>query len=564
MTSISCDVVVVGGGPTGLTVANILGQAGVRTVLVERNTHTVREPRAVSIDDESLRTMQGIGLIDAVIRDAALDYGSHYYTPAGTLFVKVEPITREYGFPRRNAFTQPKLEATLREALSRFGSVAALFGHVCETIAEDANGVSLMLASADGTRLDLRAQYLVGCDGARSAVRQHIGGTLVGSTYEQRWLIVDLASTKERLRQTRVVCNPARPLLTLPGPGGIRRYEFMLNDSETDEAAIAHEFVRSLLAANGPDANEPIVRRQVYAFHARIADRWGTKRIFLAGDAAHLSPPFAGQGMNSGLRDAQNLGWKLAEVTRGRAGSGLLETYEQERKPHAWALIQLAINMGRVMMPSSRLQASMVQLAFRASRLAPRLQSYFAQMQYKPKPYFKAGFVIAEDGGLKVAGRMLPQPRVEAQDRRYVLLDELLDEGFGLVAFGPAAQKALHLASGLDFGLGDLRKLAVLPSVYNPDPDDTSGNATARDVGNALAAFLPPERTTVLLLRPDRYVLGASPADRESLTRLAKQTRALVQNTRTDGSVRVNSPAVAPSPGANSADKTQPSATIPG
>src|ERR687893_1164187 len=136
MQDVDYDVAIIGAGPTGLTLANLLGAAGVHVALVERNETTVQEPRAVSIDDEALRTMQAAGLAEAVIKDVALDYGAHYFTPSGICFAKVEPKTREYGYPRRSAFTQPKLEATLREGLARFGNVSALFGHAGEGVTE--------------------------------------------------------------------------------------------------------------------------------------------------------------------------------------------------------------------------------------------------------------------------------------------------------------------------------------------------------------------------------------------------------------------------------------------
>ena len=163
---------VVGAGPTGLTLADLLGQAGVRVVLIERNQTTVEAPRAVSIDDELLRTMQAIGLADAVIKDVALDYGSHYFSPAGKCFLKVEPKAREYGFPRRNAFAQPKLEATLRASLARFANVTTLFGCACDGVAEDDGGVTLTLTPGGTASRTLRARYVAGCDGARSALAQ--------------------------------------------------------------------------------------------------------------------------------------------------------------------------------------------------------------------------------------------------------------------------------------------------------------------------------------------------------------------------------------------------------
>jgi 3-(3-hydroxy-phenyl)propionate hydroxylase len=536
MTTMECDVAILGAGPTGLTVANLLGQAGVRVVLIERNQGTVEAPRAVSIDDESLRTMQAIALADAVIKDVALDYGSYYFSPSGECFAKVEPTTREYGFPRRSAFAQPRLEATLRAALERFSSVETLFGCRCETVREHDSGVTLALTMQAGTngesKRTIRARYLVACDGARSAIRKQIGATLAGSTYRQRWLIVDLASTKERLRQTRIVCNPDRPLITLPGPGGTRRYEFMLRDGESEEAAVDPDFVHGLLAAHGPDADAPVVRRQVYAFHARVVDRWSTRRIFLAGDAAHLSPPFAGQGMNSGIRDAHNLGWKLAEVVKGRLGPTLLETYQVERAPHASVLIQLAINIGRVMMPASHAQAFAVRSGFRLAGLVPGLQDYFAQMKFKPKPFYRDGFVIPQDGELNLTGRMLPQPSVELMDRSRKMLDACMGNGFCLIAYGVDAQRTAAAAARLDFGLSDLRRLAILPSIYNPDPDIEGTIETVRDHAGAFASVISSDRDVLILVRPDRYVAAATQGTPAGMHELAAATKALVARTR--------------------------------
>lgn len=503
----TCDVVVVGAGPTGMTIAHLLGQAGVKTILVERNASTVTAPRAVSIDDEALRTMQAIDLADEIIADVMLDYGSNYFTPNGVCFAKVEPTTRDYGYPRRNAFTQPKLEATLRKALDRHASVTVLFEHDCESVAEDESGVTLTLRHAAGTR-HLRAAYVVGSDGARSNMRRIIGASLVGSTYNQKWVIVDLAETKERFRQTRVMCDPKRPFITLPGPGGIRRYEFMLHEGEDEERAASPEFVRDLLAAAGPDADSPVVRRQVYTFHARKADKWNSARIFLAGDAAHLSPPFAGQGMNSGLRDAHNLGWKLAAVVKGAVGPRLLDSYERERSPHAWALIELAMNMGRIMMPKSDRQAALVQNAFRVASLVPPVQAYFAQMKYKPKPFYKDGFLVV-DGGLELSGRMLPQPWLELRDRSRLRFDAAAGQGFALVAIGPDAQAIAARTQVEAIGLGSLPRIAVVPQKINLAPGHDDDIVAGRDVDNLFGTINARAENVLVLLRPDRYVAVA-------------------------------------------------------
>jgi 3-(3-hydroxy-phenyl)propionate hydroxylase len=529
-----CDVAIIGAGPTGLTLANLLGAAGVRVLLVERNETTVQEPRAVSIDDEALRTMQAAGLIDAVLKDVALDYGAHYFTPTGVCFAKVEPKTREFGYPRRSAFAQPKLEAALRDGLARFSNVAALFGHACESVAERDGAVEAVIRSPEGREQAIRARYLVGCDGARSMVRRAIGANLAGSTYEERWLIVDLASTKERFRQTRVLCNPARPVITLPGPHGIRRYEFMLREGEAEEEVTSPEFVRNLLAEHGPDADEPVVRRRVYTFHARVADRWRRGRMFIAGDAAHLSPPFAGQGMNSGIRDAHNLAWKLAAVMKGSLGEGVLASYERERSPHAAALIQFAINIGRVMMPTSRLQGTFVQSAFRAAGLVPPLHAYFAQMKYKPKPFYRDGFLVPGDA-LGLVGRMFPQPTLEMQDRTVVPLDDLAGNGFALLAVGADAQRTSAMAKRADLGLQDVRRLAILPTRFNFDPAGGAPEIPAgRDVDDILAAAMPAAGDILVMVRPDRYVAAAAAVSNEAeVASFVGAVRALVAATGT-------------------------------
>ena len=330
------EVVIVGAGPTGLTLANILGMHGVRTLLVERSAATVGEPRAVSIDDESLRTIQYIDLVDTVRSRIVEGYGSYYFPPRGGCFAKVVPETSEYGYPRRSAFRQPILEAQLRDGLNRFPNVQARFSARVASIVDEGDGVNVTIVASDGSPDEVRAQYVVACDGAKSGIREALGIRMTGSTYDARWLIVDLAGSCERFRHTRVYCDPARPALALPGPEGTRRYEFMILPGEKPDELLTEARVRSLLAQRSDeDVKLEIVRKAVYHFHARIAERWRWGRIFLAGDAAHLSPPFAGQGMNSGIRDAQNLGWKLAFRLRGELGAGVLDSYEAERKPHA-------------------------------------------------------------------------------------------------------------------------------------------------------------------------------------------------------------------------------------
>lgn len=204
-------VVVIGSGPIGLTLVNLLAVQGVRCLVVERNPTTVQEPRAVSIDDESLRTMQAIGVIEEVLEDVVPGYGSHYYSPGRIRFAKVEPTGRPYGYPRRNAFRQPILERQLKDALARFDNVEALYGWRLERYAQDAGRVSLDLAGPAEAPRQVTCDYLVGCDGAGSLVREQQGVALEGTTFDERWLILDLENNENTTRHTEVFCDPRRP-----------------------------------------------------------------------------------------------------------------------------------------------------------------------------------------------------------------------------------------------------------------------------------------------------------------------------------------------------------------
>jgi 3-(3-hydroxy-phenyl)propionate hydroxylase len=497
-------VAIVGAGPTGLTLANLLGVYGVPCVVIERNAATVDEPRAVSIDDESLRTMQAGGLVEEVMRETVHGYGSHYYSARGRCFAKVQPTEQPYGFPRRNAFRQPILERQLRDALARFVHVTPLFQHEFVAFTQDAKGVTLRVRH-DGGECEFTCDHLVACDGASSLVRRQLGIALGGSTFRERWLIVDLENSPVTSPHTKVFSNPKRPCIALPGPDLTRRYEFMLHDDERDEDMLAPEMVKHLMETHEAAPESRIVRTVVYTFHARLADRWSEGRIYLAGDAAHLTPPFAGQGMNSGLRDATNIAWKFAAVTRGSLGPGLLASYEPERRDHVWDMIEFALNIGRVLAPPNAFAAWAIEQGFRALSLYPKARDYIAQMKFKPPPRFAKGFIVpdGENPRRTLVGRMFPQPRVRTSDGREVLLDEVLGPGFALAVRGPRAEAALPALNAAPFGGLDAHIVLMRPEggARSAPP----GIAVVHDIGppNPRIAELTDH---IILLRPDRYV----------------------------------------------------------
>jgi 3-(3-hydroxy-phenyl)propionate hydroxylase len=508
-------VVVVGAGPNGLTTANLLARYGVDVLLVERNESTVQEPRAVSIDDEALRTMQAIGAVDEVVSRVVLGYGSDYFSARGSRFLRVRPAAKEYGYPRRNAFRQPIFEQQLQDYFRahsmRDTRSEAWFSTELIDFHQTADQVHLVLRRADGSLAEVSTPYLVGCDGGRSFVREKLGIKLSGSTFRERWLILDLEETRDPSRDTKVFCDPARPCLSLPGPDRTRRFEFMLQEGEIEPEVTSPEFTRKLLKRHGEE-NTLLRRARVYTFHARMANRWRDGRIFLVGDAAHLTPPFAGQGMNSGIRDAHNLAWKLASVIQGRLGPSLLDTYEKERRKHAWEMILLALRMGKVMMPRSRASAFGLQAAFRLLALVPPARTYFAEMKYKPKPRFKEGFLVREKrpSESSLVGRLLPQPRVRYAGRE-CLLDDFLGNGFALLALPQTHPRLFENLRADLWSPLNLQCVAIRePGDIEPSPGGvTCLYQTNEEFPRALKQISPG----LLLIRPDRYVAAFLPLD---------------------------------------------------
>lgn len=502
------SVVIVGAGPTGLTLANLLGGYGIRTLVIERSTDTVGEPRAVTIDDESLRTVQATGLIDQVLPHVVQGYGVHYFSWRNREFARIEPSHMSHGFPKRNAFRQQILVGQLRDGLQRFDHTEIWFGHELTGFTEDqeTGQVHLQLEHAGATK-SLRCDWLVACDGGRSKVREQLGIQLTGSSYDEKWLIVDLLERDSAFRHTRTYCDPVRPAIRLPGPDGTLRYEFMLHEGEDPEKMLDESLVRGLIRAREPaDANLAIARKVVYAFHARVAGRWRAGRVFLAGDAAHLTPPFAGQGMNSGVRDAANLAWKLAAVVRGEMPASLLASYEQERKPHAWSLIQMAVRIGNFMQPKSVLAAMLAQGALKLCSLYPPVRDYVLQLKFKPQPRFHAGFFVPGEntGATVAAGQLLPQPRVELPGGAQSRLDDVLGHGFASLSLA-GADAPPDLAP---LACRHIRVIAQRDDFLQADRAATGCDAVVRDMDGQLEAILRSAGANALLLRPDRYVLA--------------------------------------------------------
>jgi 3-(3-hydroxy-phenyl)propionate hydroxylase len=501
MSAEDVDVLIVGGGPTGLTLANILGQSGVRTLLVDRDPSTVDAPRAVSIDDEALRVMQSIRLSDEVVAETLPNYGTRYRSPWGSEFAFVRPESREFGFSRRSAFRQPVLERTLLAGAGRFGSVSICFGSELTGLDQYSDRVVARVQQSGQVR-EITARFLVGADGASSTTRSVLGIELEGSSFEQRWLVIDADDDQDDAYDTVAYCDHRRPAISLPGPRGTRRWEVLLRSGETEREVCAPEWLSNVLDRLDAQPPQNVSRRAVYSFHARVAARWRDGRVFLAGDAAHLTPPYAGQGMNAGIRDAANLGWKLAGAVSGVLSDAALDSYESERKHHAWLMIDLARTVGRVMTPGSALGGYGRAGLLHVLTHVPSVKRYLLEMRFKPRPRFEDGLVLGDGLHGSAVGNMFPQPPVTTDAGAPVLLDDLIGPGFALIRLG--SDFPLVAESWLE----ELRPTLVRfrPKHERPIRERT-GWIDVRDASGLVR--LPQYSGRTLLLRPDRYVAGS-------------------------------------------------------
>ena len=336
------DVAVAGFGPTGAVLAALLGQAGVRTLVVEKSTSIYDKPRAFAFDHEIMRVFQNIGVAQAVLAHTAPFTPSEYYGASGQLIKRLGSVPPPYplGWAPNYVFNQPAVEKILRERAASFPSVKVQLGSELRGFSVS-DAVELQFADGKGAS----CKYLVGCDGAASTVRQALGIGLEDLGFDEPWLVVDLLVNERglaRLPQVSIqYCEPARPATYLVGPDNHRRWEIMLLPGEDPRRMEAK--VWSLLARWVTPDDAVLWRAASYRFHALVAERWRRGPVFLAGDAAHQQPPFTGQGMCQGIRDAANLAWKLVQ-----ARDDLLDTYETERKAHVKRLTSTIKEIGHL------------------------------------------------------------------------------------------------------------------------------------------------------------------------------------------------------------------------
>jgi 3-(3-hydroxy-phenyl)propionate hydroxylase len=498
------DVLILGYGPVGATLAGLLARHGLRIAVVEQAAGVYDKPRAITLDHEVMRIFQAAGVAHEVAPFTAPHPGTHYLGVDREIIriYDPQPPPHPLGWVPSGCFVQPEVEAILRAGVARSGAADVLLATQAVALAAHDDRVEVTVRSMDGSaERVLAARYLIGCDGANSFVRRTLGIGHRDLAFDEWWMVVDVRLVRPIALPEKCIqyCWPERPATMILGPGNLRRWEIKLLPGERPEDFAAPENVRRQLARFvDPDAIE-IWRSAVYRFHALVAERWRVGRVFLAGDACHQTPPFMGQGMCAGIRDAANLAWKLALVLRAGAADALLDSYEQERKPHVEALINFAIKAGEVIgeldVAKARARDAAMRELLRSGRAETIRQRYI--------PNLTTGVLDAASGA--VAGTLFVQPRVGAAGEG-TLLDDVVGSNFLLATMGEEAQAWLSSAS-LDVWqrLGGER-IVIAPGATG----DAGGIYRFSERGGLFADWMAAQGAATIVVRPDRYVYGTA------------------------------------------------------
>lgn len=526
--STDADVVIVGNGPIGAALSVLLAQRGRRVIVLERRVRPYPLPRATSFDGETARLLAATGIGPDLGRITEPANGYQWRTAAGAALLDIAFTTAgPYGWPDANTMHQPALEELLAARAAALRGITVLRGHEVVGITDGEQQVQVTAATGDGTTRILSARWVVGCDGANSFVRDHLDVSVTDLGFSYEWLLCDIELRPPReFTPTNVqVCDPARPT-TLVGSGpGRRRWEFMRLPGESTAELNRDETAWRLLAPFGvtPDT-ATLLRSTTYMFQASWADRWRVGHVLLAGDAAHLMPPFAGQGMCSGIRDVVNLAWKLDLTLSGLAAESLLDSYPEERRAQARESILASVQLGRVICVTDPVAA--------AERDATVLANRRGRPPTRPEPArpLSGGLLHRRPGADTAeppAGEVVPQGRV-GRAGSSGLFDDVVGRGFVLLTTDDPLS-ALD-ADRLSFlvGLG-AHVVRLLPTGHTPDERVPASTAEADggraavvgvvDLDDVYGPYLARFGATSLLVRPDYHVFGAAsgPVDTRAL-----------------------------------------------
>ena len=550
MEKLVVDVAIVGYGPVGVIAANLLGTYGIKTAVFERETDVYHLPRAIGFNHEIMRIFQQIGLAEQIESVATAVEGVEFLNKSHDVLFEIElsKTCLTHGFSPNYVFYQPDLETKLREGVNRFECVTVHLAHTVEEIAQDREGVSVTVRDRiHNHSAQVRAKYVLGCDGGRSTTRQLAGLELQDFGFHQRQLVVDTLLTQEVDLPSKVqqLCDPRRPGVFVHSTNKHRRWEFVLEQQETKAEMERLEKVRELLATYWIDPDKlKIIRAVVYNFHSLIALQWRKDHIFIVGDAAHQMPPILGQGMCSGIRDAQNLCWKLDLVLRGLAPDKLLDTYQTERLPQVVEIVKLATRAFKIFKTRNPLVASIRDTAMRIVRRFAnnsKLQNIGCDMP----PLTEGILASSADGKLQsVAGEMFIQPQVLTEAGELVLLDRVLQTNFAILGLGTDWLDVITPESEAFLNGLSIKLIAVVPpGVSDRIPPSVE---LIQDPSERLRDWFTQRSTQIAIVRPDRYIFGI--CDRQQLNETITQLKSLLvgdyplENYQPTARANINSP----------------------
>ena len=508
------SVLIVGAGPTGLVAANLLGLYGIEVLLIERNEHLCQFPRAISIDDEGLRICQACGLSREILQHVLLDVAVRYLS-RGRCLLKVRPHSRRNGYPLLSTFDQPGLEAALLQGIKRYTTVKVCFGHTLTKIVANKNNVIACITTASGEEKEIHCDYLLACDGGKSTVRHLLSIPLHGTRFTQRWLVMDgyYKESHEPHSEPIItfICDPDRPMVNVPAPHNQQRWELMLQPFENAHQLLFSNTINRILQSYTKDTFI-VERHAVYSFQASCIARLTHNRIFLLGDAAHMFLPFAGQGMNSGLRDACNLSWKLAFVLRTQAHVSILASYQQERHPHIRQTRTFSLFLSLIVMPKNRIIATFRDHILYLLTKHPVISKYFQEMQIKPSSNYSHGLIFFTGSSLsrKLTGQLLPQPIILNSDQQCRLLDDLFGPHLTLLRLYHQPNDAFLSLQEKIWQANFIQKICIVPFQEKGNFQGIPGKEVPYviDIERGLAEFLHYRRDLYVLVRPDRYILA--------------------------------------------------------
>ncbi|MBY6364629.1 bifunctional 3-(3-hydroxy-phenyl)propionate/3-hydroxycinnamic acid hydroxylase [Rhodococcoides corynebacterioides] len=496
------DIAIIGYGPTGVTAANLLGQRGLSVVVLERDADIYGRARAISTDEEVMRVWQSVGLSDALQRDMLPGGVVAFVDDAGRPFIEVEPSSRGAGHPPQQFIYQPAVDTTLREGVARFPNVTVLTGHECLKVIATGDRASILAARLDDdVFVRTSARYVIAADGGSSAIRGQLGVGYQGTTFTERWVVIDTKVLEDWPGSSRLRFhgNPARPTVDCPTPLGHHRWEFPVRDDEDENVLVTHDAIWEVLRGQGitPEKVE-ILRAVVYSHHVRVADRWRVGRVFLAGDAAHAMPPWIGQGMASGVRDVANLCWKLAGVVEGTLPESALDSYQTEREPHVRETTNRAVFTGRVITERRPAVAAARNHLVRLAMRVPAARRWMVETKWIPDARYADGFL--SDVAHRARGWQIPQPLVADGDGNQQRLDDVLAGAWCVLT-----RDGMRQTPWTSVGTPTVR---VLP------PGSQPAAGAIVDTRGELTAWMARRDAGALAVRPDGFVYAAAAAGR--------------------------------------------------